>query len=84
MVKDIKFYGVDWWGRPVYKIQDMEVFVGSTDTLFPHPVHGNTSEDINAYFKKNLDELVIFGSTFDEHDPLGTPIKKELKLNIIW
>lgn len=82
---NLKFHGIDFWNRPVYKVQDMNVYIGSTDTLFPDKViaPNNTIEEINAYFKNNITELVIFGSTFDEHDPLGTNIKKNIKLNII-
>lgn len=80
---DITFVGIDFWNRPVYKVHNMDVYIGSLDTLFPHPEYGNTPQDIDNYFKNNLDELVIFGNTFDEQDPLGTRIKKSIKLNII-
>jgi len=82
-VINIKFHGVDFWSRPVYKIENKELYLGSLDTLFPSDEHGKTKKDIDNYFKKNLDELVIFGSTFDEHDPLGTKVRKEIKLNIL-
>jgi len=83
---NIKFEGIDYWSRPVFKVQDMNVYVGSLTTLFPDKeiAPNNTKEEIDSYFKKNIEELVIFGDTFDEdQDPLGTNIKKELKINII-
>jgi hypothetical protein len=82
---NIKFKGVDWWGRPVYKVEDKEVYIGSTDTIFPDKeiAPNGTEEEINNYFRNNLDELVIFGTTFNEDDPLGTKIKNTIQLIII-
>ena len=77
----ITFKGIDFWSRPVYKVKDMNVYVGSVDTLCNSTFRDKA--DLDAYFKKHLDELVIFGSTFDEDDPLGTPIKKSININII-
>lgn len=85
-VFNITFVGVDYWNRPVYKIEDMDVYIGSTSTLFPDAniAPNGSKEEIDAYFKDNIDELVIFGDSFDDdQDPLGTRIKKEIKLNII-
>lgn len=79
---NIKFKGVDDWNRPVYKVQDLEVYIGDTDNLFNW---GDSKETIDAFYKKddNIKCLCIFGSTFNKHDPLGTNIKKNIKLNII-
>jgi len=77
---NITFHGIDYWNRPVYKLEDKEVYVGGLDKLFGYK---DTVNDINEYFRANMDELVVFGSTFDEdHDPLGTSIKKSIKLII--
>lgn len=77
---DIVFAGIDWWGRPGYKVVGKNVYVGSVDKLFSN----TTKEEVDAYFKEHLDELVIFGTTFNEDDdPLGTRIKKDIKINII-
>ena len=83
---DIKFKGIDYWSRPVYEVIDKNVYIGSLETLFPDKeiAPNNTKEEIDNYFREHLDELVIFGSTFDEdEDPLGTKLKKEIIINII-
>lgn len=83
---NLEFAGVDYWGRVGYKVQDMDVYVGSVNTIFPNKAIAptGTEEEINDYFRNNIDELVIFGSTFDEdHDPLGTKVSRHIKLNII-
>lgn len=80
----LKFVGVDYWSRPVYKVEDMKLYVGSLNTLLPDKkvAPNGTTKEINEYFRNNIDEIVIFGSTFDDGDPLGTRIKKELKIII--
>ena len=85
-VLDITFEGIDFWSRPVYKVQDMNVYVGSLTTLFPNKdiAPNGSKEEINAYFKKHIEELVIFGDSFDDdQDPLGTNLKKNIRLNIV-
>lgn len=72
-IRYAKFEGVDYWNRPVFKLIDGVVRIGSLEKLV------STKEEIEEvieYFKANPDELVIFGTTFDEEDPLGTSIKK--------
>lgn len=74
--KQAKFEGVDYWSRPVFKLIDSEVRIGSVVRLV-----GNNKElkEVKEYFKTNPDELVIFGTTFDmDFDPIGTPVKKGL------
>lgn len=80
----IKFEGVDFWSRPVYKDINTTIRYGSTDTLFPNErIAPNKSvKEINNYFKNNIEELVVFGSTFDEDDPLGYFPPKHYKLII--
>jgi hypothetical protein len=80
MTIEIKFKGIDDWNRAVYKVVDKKVYVGSVDKLFDWGVN---KEDVDAYFKKHLDELVIFGSTFNKDDPDGSTIKKDIKIVII-
>lgn len=85
----IKLRGVDSWGRPVYKVQELNVYLGDVNNLW----YGSdkTKEVIDNYYKDNLEQLCIFGAahtddigdTFDEIDPLGTNLKKDIKLNII-
>jgi len=79
---NIKFKGIDDWHRPVYKLQGLNVYLGDVDNLFGWE---DTKETVDAFYKKddNIKCLCIFGSTFNKHDPLGTNIKKEIKLNIL-
>lgn len=69
----IKFHGIDYWNRPVYKNVDAELYFGSLNILFPDKAiaPNGTTEEINAFFKVNIEQLEYFGTTFDEHDPLG-------------
>lgn len=83
---DIEFKGVDWWGRPGYKVIGKNAYLGSVETIFPNKeiAPNGTKEEIDKYFRNHLDELVIFGSTFNEdHDPLGTNLKKDIKITIV-
>ena len=81
-IMDIKFKGIDDWNRPVYKVVDLNVYIGDVDKLFDWD---STKEEVDTYYNTadNINCFVIFGSTFNRHDPLGTNIKKEIKLNII-
>lgn len=69
MVKtfNVKFVGIDDWGRPVFKIEDKKVYFGSTVTLFPNKsiAPNNTDEEISNYFRDNTDELELFGERFN-------------------
>ncbi len=79
----LTFYTIDFWGRPVYKVKDMNLHIGSVDTIFPNKTiaPNSTTKEINAYFREHLDELTIFGVHLDD-DPLGTNIRKDIKLII--
>ena len=81
----IEFEGIDSWNRPVYKQLGTNVRIGSVDVLFPNRsiAPNNTRDEIDAYFRNNKNKLVIFGTTFDEDDPLGTNIKANIQLTII-
>lgn len=76
---NIKFKGIDYWGRPVYKVQELNVYIGDIEKLWSN----TTKEEVDEYYRNHLNQLVIFGNTFDEDDPLGTNIKKDIKLIII-
>ncbi len=82
---NFKFEGIDYWSRPVFKCTDNDVRIGSVDILFPDKnIAPNGEPDkISEYFRNHTNDLVIFGSSFDEDDPLGTPIKKSININII-
>ena len=84
--RNITIVRINYWSRPVYKVENMNVYVGSLDTLFPDAkiAPNGSKEEIDAYFKEHIEELVIFGNSFDDdQDPLGTRVKKNIKLNII-
>jgi len=81
-----KFEGVDYWSRPVFKCINNDVRIGSVEILFPNKeIAPNCEpEKITEFFRNNKHELVIFGtSPIDEDDPLGTPIKKSITIDII-
>lgn len=80
----IKFRGIDDFNRPVYKVQELNVYLGSTEVLFPDKeiAPNGTTEEINNYFKDNLDKLCIFGNSFN-CEPLGNNVKKNINLIII-
>lgn len=77
---NIKFKGIDDWHHPVYKIEGQNVYVGDVNKLFDWD---DTKETVDAYFKDHLDQLVIFGSSFNKHDPLGTNLKSNITLKIV-
>ena len=82
---NFKFEGIDYWNRPVFKCTHNNVRIGSVEILFPNKelAPNNTAEEISEYFRNHIDDLVVFGSSFDEDDPLGTPIKKSITINIL-
>lgn len=81
MLIEIKFEGVDYWSRPVYKAIKTKNRYGSTNILFPDRriAPNDTTEEINAYFKENISELCYFGDSFD-CEPMGTTPSGKLKI----
>ncbi len=81
---NIKLETIDFWGKAMYKVQDKNIYLTSTTTIFPDKeiAPNGTFEEINNYFREKLDELVIHGSDIED-DTLGTKVKKEIKINII-
>jgi hypothetical protein len=61
MEYQIKFKGIDNCNRPVYKVIDKLIYFGSTDVLFNDEAK---EEEVNEYFKKNINELEYFGTHF--------------------
>lgn len=90
MEAQIQFRGIDRWNRPVYQViktsgmfvsedkQQTRVFYGSVYKLFNDDA---TKEEVDKYFKDNLDELEFFGNHFG-CEPMGGR-NKNLKLIII-
>lgn len=76
-----EFEGIDFWSRPVFKHTKSEVRIGAIDKLCD--ANFRESEDLVNYFTKNKEELTIFGTTFDEHDPEGLKLKQEVINNMI-
>lgn len=83
-IRKIKFRGIDDYNRPVYKYVDNNIYIGSTDVLFPCEkiAPNGTAKEINAYFRENLDKLVYFGLTFN-CEPEGGRFKDNIKFEII-
>lgn len=78
MSENIKFVGIDYWNRPVFKSLDKRMqFYGSVHKLFPA---GATETEVLE--KVTEKDLCFFGNKFN-CEPWGTPtgelkiIKKE-------
>lgn len=75
IILNIKFKGIDDWSRPVYlHIAESKIdgskhkfYFGSTNILFPDKsiAPDNTVEQINVYFKENINQLEYFGRSFN-------------------
>jgi len=78
----IKFKGFDDWSRPVYCNKDLQAYFGSTCTLFPDTkiAPNGTIEEVNAYFKENINELEYFGNGFNCEPHGGLNPKYQLKI----
>lgn len=63
--KQVKFYGIDSWNRPIFKATTASVFFGSTDILFDF---GATEAEVLE--KVRGDQLEYFGTAFD-CEPMG-------------
>lgn len=74
----IKFRGIDRFGRPIYKVVDKAMYFGSTETLFSYNAD---EETVNKHFKNNTQELEYFGNHFDCEPHGGRP--ENLTLTII-
>lgn len=64
---ELKFKGIDSFNRPVYKVIDKNIYFGSVTTLFPNEeiAPNNSVEEINSYFRDNIEEIEFFGDKFD-------------------
>lgn len=74
----ISFKGIDYFNRPVYYSDDLNMYFGSLDTLYDY---NTPKEEINAYIASNINELVFFGYTFN-CEPDGNKINPKYKLKI--
>ena len=63
----IKFRGVDDFNRPVFKVVDSAIYLGSTTTILPDlkKFPNGTKEEINEYFRNNQHEIEFFGNKFN-------------------
>lgn len=80
---DLKFKGIDSFNRPVYKVIDKNIYFGSTNVLFPNKeiAPNNTPDEINSYFRDNVEKIEFFGDKFD-CEPNGG-MAKNWRFNII-
>lgn len=71
-VFDLEYQFVDFWGKPIYKVVDKNIYFCSIDTLLPNVTlfPNCTAEEINAYFREHQDQIVLLGSDPDQ-DPDG-------------
>ena len=84
----IKFVGVDYWNRPVFKGMSKNSYYGDTDHLFRE---GATESEVIEYYKEFGDEnigdtlkkyLTYFGSKFG-CEPMGTPINNDTVVEFV-
>lgn len=63
----LKFRGIDDFNRPVYRVVDKKLYFGSVNVLLPDKniAPNNTTKEINEYFRNNIKQLELFGSTFN-------------------
>lgn len=80
----LKFETFDDWSRPVYKLINRQVYIGSIEHLFPDKNVSETNDikEINAYFREHLNELSYFGTIIDD-DPLGKKFSSKAQLIIL-
>lgn len=76
----IKFKSIDDYHRPVFKVQNKDFYIGSTQHLFSRE---DSDESIVRFFRTlNLSlELIYFGSRFN-HEPNGGDLSK-FKITLI-
>ena len=76
---DVKFTGVDWWCRPLFKSEKGNYY---TDlSLVPNHLSNSDMKGIVDYYKENTDRLELFGSDL-EYDPIGG-LNPNIKLNVL-
>jgi len=61
----LRFRGIDYFNRPIFKEIGKNVFYGCTDKLYPWDV---STVDIDV----KVSDLTFFGNSFD-CEPMGTP-----------
>lgn len=79
---ELKFRGVDRFDRPVYKDVNSSDHYGSVDCLFPDKRNfpNGTTQEINDFFRKNINELEYFGNHFGCEPNGGIPKNIEFKI----
>jgi len=82
VIIEVSFKGIDDWNRPVYKLVRGNVYFGSTNILFPDKniAPNNTEEEINEYFKNNIEQIEYFGNSFNCEPHGGMPSKYQLSI----
>lgn len=77
----IQFEGIDFWNRPIFKIEDRNLYMSDVNNLFDA---GTTKEQIQEFYKdKDLREHITIHGADIEDDPLGTRVKSNYELRII-
>jgi hypothetical protein len=72
MKKQVKFAGIDGFGRPIFKQVDAKLYYGCTDKVFS-PFNTQLEADESEVLKKVSEaDLCYFGSSFN-CEPMGTP-----------
>lgn len=82
MVIQIKFKGLDDWFRPIFKVEDKKVYLSDTEKLWTYNELGDDNKNLIDYYNEYPEQLTIHGSKFDS-EPMGTRLKKDIKIEII-
>lgn len=81
---NVQLETIDFWGRVQYKVQDRQVYLTNLEILFPNKdiAPNNDLKKINDYFKEKPELLIIHNVSIND-DPLGTPLGKDWKVNVM-
>ena len=75
MKRHLKFFGVDGFNRPVFKVVETGNFIGSTEKLFGQDT---PEKNIVEYFRNNISSLCYFGGKFG-CEPEGYKLREDIE-----
>lgn len=77
----IQFQCIDFWNRPIFKIEDRNLYMSDVNNLFDA---GTTKKQIQEFYRgKNLRDMITIHGVNIEDDPLGIRVKSNYELRII-
>lgn len=75
----IKFVGIDYWGRPIFKPVEKNYYLSDVNNLFNE---GTSEQEIKEFYSqaKSLNDHITYHGRVIDTDPNGIPLKPELEL----